>query len=361
MGLLGKIGVSADVGGLAGSVLGSIGNAVQTRKYLKAQAEENQKNRDYNLMLARQQNQWSIEQWQRENDYNSPSAQMARYRQAGLNPDLIYGQQNTSAASPALTSGAPSSPQDMSAILSQRNFGSAVQAAINEGLDVKLKKAQIKNIKADTAGKQAGTQKTMLEAEALSIDNLTRAAKNNQDLQIGDTVILVNESVASVNKQTKNKLVQEIKNLEQVWNLNKQEFEKNIEIIKGLGLDNIEKAKETIRRDKRLNAELQQFYDNHQQALVNLGISKQQYMELVQTFPLRLAGLDLQNEQVDATIKKLGLENVHLDFENDKLEVDTNIYRNIQFYKENDSFLGDFYQTIFDGLQMIPTLFKFGK
>ncbi|WP_270568770.1 hypothetical protein [Coprobacter secundus] len=354
MGLFKKLKSSFDVGGLAGSVIGSIGNAVQTRKYLKAQAKENQKNREYNLMLARQQNQWNIEQWQRENDYNSPSAQMARYRQAGLNPDLIYGQQNTSAASPVLTSGVPSSPNDMSAMLSQRNFGTAVQAAINDSLDTKLKKEQIKNIQADTEGKKAGTQKTIKEVEALTIDNLTRAAKNNQDLQIGDTVILVNKSVASMNEQSKNKLIQEIKNLEQVWNLNKQEAQKNIEIIKGLQLDNVEKAKETVRRDKRLNAELRKFYDDHKQALVNLKISEQELSEMIATYPFRLAGLQLQNKQTEATIKKLGLDNIRMDFENDKLEVQTDIYRNVLEY---DSFGDDVLQMIFYGLELIPNIF----
>lgn len=32
-----------------------------------------------------------VEQWNRENKYNSPSSQLKRYAQAGLNPNLIYG------------------------------------------------------------------------------------------------------------------------------------------------------------------------------------------------------------------------------------------------------------------------------
>lgn len=32
-----------------------------------------------------------IEQWNRENTYNSPTAQMERLKQAGLNPNLVYG------------------------------------------------------------------------------------------------------------------------------------------------------------------------------------------------------------------------------------------------------------------------------
>lgn len=360
MGLLDKIGVSADVGGLAGSVIGSIGNAIQTRKYLKAQAKENQKNREYNLMLARQQNQWNIEQWQRENDYNSPTAQMARYRQAGLNPDLIYGQQNTSAASPALTSGAPSSPNDMSAMLSQRNFGTAVQAAINEGLDIKLKKAQINNINADTGQKQAGTQKTIKEVEALTIDNLTRAALNNQALQIGDTVLILNKKAAGLTDAQKENLIQSTNNLRQAYDNNKFVIKETLTRIKGMELDNIEKAKETIRRDKRLDAELQQFYDNHRQALVNLKISEQEFKEAVESWPLRLAGFDLQNKQVQATIDKLGLENIRLDLENDQIEIDTQGSRWIKEALSSDNVglevAGTLMVAVFDALKK----FSFG-
>ena len=53
-----------------------------------------------NLELAKWQYQANLEQWNRENEYNSPAAQMQRYMDAGLNPNLIYGQQNLSAGSP---------------------------------------------------------------------------------------------------------------------------------------------------------------------------------------------------------------------------------------------------------------------
>lgn len=35
-----------------------------------------------------------IQLWMMQNEYNSPKNQMQRYREAGLNPNLIYGQQN---------------------------------------------------------------------------------------------------------------------------------------------------------------------------------------------------------------------------------------------------------------------------
>ena len=53
-----------------------------------------------NRELMREQNQWALQMWQRNNDYNSPQAQMARLRAAGINPALAYsnGMDNTSSA-----------------------------------------------------------------------------------------------------------------------------------------------------------------------------------------------------------------------------------------------------------------------
>lgn len=46
---------------------------------------------DLQLQLQREQNQWNLEQWNRENEYNSPAAQMERYIKAGINPIFALG------------------------------------------------------------------------------------------------------------------------------------------------------------------------------------------------------------------------------------------------------------------------------
>lgn len=43
----------------------------------------------YNYLLASKQNDWNLEQWNRENAYNTPSAQRQRLLDAGLNPNLM--------------------------------------------------------------------------------------------------------------------------------------------------------------------------------------------------------------------------------------------------------------------------------
>lgn len=55
---------------------------------------------DASLKAMREQNQWAYKMWKESNEYNSPSAQMARLRAAGINPALAYtnGIQNTANA-----------------------------------------------------------------------------------------------------------------------------------------------------------------------------------------------------------------------------------------------------------------------
>ena len=105
---------------------------------IQAQKEENEANRRYNFMLAQKQNQWNLEQWQRNNDYNTPSAVMSRLREAGVNPHMYYSKGNAmggvSTASPEMTAGAPSAPVDTSGLLQQRTYGDAIQKAMEQSL-----------------------------------------------------------------------------------------------------------------------------------------------------------------------------------------------------------------------------------
>ena len=79
--------------------------------------------------------QRSIDMWNMNNAYNDPSAQMERLKQAGLNPNLVYGGGATTTAS------APSAPQASSAT-PQRFQGVDALPVISAYMDVKMKQAQ---------------------------------------------------------------------------------------------------------------------------------------------------------------------------------------------------------------------------
>lgn len=58
---------------------------------IQFQNATNQKNIDFQREQYDKSKSDSNERWQKENDYNSPQAQMQRLKDAGLNPHLVYG------------------------------------------------------------------------------------------------------------------------------------------------------------------------------------------------------------------------------------------------------------------------------
>ena len=72
------------------SAIGALAQNANTQNAINANKESQAENREWNLNLAKMQNQWSIDQWNRENSYNSPAAYRARLKAAGMNPDLAY-------------------------------------------------------------------------------------------------------------------------------------------------------------------------------------------------------------------------------------------------------------------------------
>ena len=170
--------------------------AVYNRKFQK---EENEKTRQYNLELAKMQNGWNIQQWNRENAYNHPAAQKARLESAGLNADMMYGGtgvSNTSASSPQMTSGAPASYQDWS------GFYAPFQApSFSNILDNQLKQAQIDNVNADTEKK--GHEASILASDASYRDAWNRGLLKTQNVTIRLTDAQANEKLSAdeLNKQ----------------------------------------------------------------------------------------------------------------------------------------------------------------
>lgn len=192
---------SALIGGASSLVSGLFGTFSQNAnidKQIAAQTAENQKTREYNLNLAKMQNQWNLEQWNRENEYNAPKAQMQRLADAGLNPDLFY--QNgvsgmTAASSPSMTAGAPATPQDMSALGQKKTVGQAMQ----EGLQGAMLGAQVRlmNAQADKTEKEA-------EGQGLKNQNILALDKATLDKMLVDT---------DLSKEQKREVTQNIENL----------------------------------------------------------------------------------------------------------------------------------------------------
>ena len=119
---------------LVGNIVGSAQQNANINSQISEQRRENALNRAWNKSMAELANRWSIEQWNRENSYNTPANVMARLRAGGVNPDLFYGNsgQNLAAASPNVTPTPASDPTDVSALGSKMTVGDVTNNVISK-------------------------------------------------------------------------------------------------------------------------------------------------------------------------------------------------------------------------------------
>jgi hypothetical protein len=74
-------------GQLFGGYIGKKGSDAAAKASLQATRETNAAN----FKLAQFQNDWNVAQWNRQNAYNTPAAQRARFEEAGINPYFALG------------------------------------------------------------------------------------------------------------------------------------------------------------------------------------------------------------------------------------------------------------------------------
>lgn len=131
-----------------GSLLGQGSNALM-------QGIQNRKARRWNEKMYDWQRRDSLSDWAMQNAYNHPSAQMARLREAGLNPNLVYGNGSATQASVNVRS---SDTGSWNPKAPEIDPGSAAAAGIAVYYDTQVKEAQVDNLR---------VQNTVLEEERL--------------------------------------------------------------------------------------------------------------------------------------------------------------------------------------------------
>lgn len=155
--------IQAAVGSAAslGGALISSKSAESINKQEMANADDN---RRWQTAEREAQNAWSLEQWNRENEYNAIGAQIQRARDAGLSPLSVMNGANAGEAA-HLESASPASAPSMPHLLNpgeawQRGLENAAQAGQAaflqfQQLELAQKRtdAEIKNLEGDTAHK----------------------------------------------------------------------------------------------------------------------------------------------------------------------------------------------------------------
>jgi hypothetical protein len=207
------------------------------------------------------------------NEYNSPRAQMQRFKEAGLNPNLIYGQSNEGATVRS-TDQAKWNPE-----APQYDLGSAAQNSIATYQNVQMQNAQLDLIAkqsavqeqeailkmATTAQTVANTEKTTIESATLAKYSLEAAAASLKKMQVDtaaatqqiDLNLQKNEREALSNAQSLREGVLRVAQLK-VQNAKTEQETKNAKAL----LNNLETDNELKQADLRMKEKGVQPSDN---------------------------------------------------------------------------------------------------
>jgi len=143
-----------------------------------------------NLEIYDRQRQDALADWNRQNQYNSPEAQMVRFKDAGLNPHLIYGQMTTAQPIKAPEAKAPNyvapqaNPDDFNIL--GRQYSLDAQRLQNENMEKTgaLIEAQTQKAKSETDWKNLYSQffkdTDPYRREGMNVSNLLKGSQYRQ-------------------------------------------------------------------------------------------------------------------------------------------------------------------------------------
>lgn len=155
-------------GAIAAAAVPSVVNfAASTASGIGARRRQREQN-EANRRLADEQAAYNLAQWDRVNAYNHPQQQMDRFREAGLNPNLIYGTGTASAGLADAVKG-KERPEAVGVENPLESLGRYQGTYMN--------KVKTDNIKAQTEVAHQDRVNKSLQALGITFDNRNKAVK----------------------------------------------------------------------------------------------------------------------------------------------------------------------------------------
>lgn len=229
---------SIDSGLSAVSKLGSLGSGITSlfgsqssaRKAMDRWREQVTYSSALQKQLMDYQNDINVQNWNMQNAYNSPSAQVQRYKDAGLNTSLIYG-----------GSGAVSGNAETVASPSGSSLSSGVDGKVSSGLMAKQMAQQSALVASQISLNQSQANKNNAEADQVAPNSESQRAVNSSTIEVNSARISeifsgIQENIANIanlSADTDNKramlkglrVESDIKELGMDYTLEKMKFE----------------------------------------------------------------------------------------------------------------------------------------
>lgn len=212
------------------------------------------KTNETNLQIARETNQANAElakynweqqkdMWNAQNQYNTPSAQMSRYRDAGLNPNLIYGQGSNGNSTSIPT---PATPTMQAAHVDRIPYETLVGGLGDDLLkayNFKLQREKLEN-DSDLSASQAAAQRAEANKKTAEIAEIgMRTSKGWQDYEQSRELFGYSRKAADLNvKQMEVNIANANERLKN-WPLERQRLNMEIDLMSSNVAKNYSQAK----------------------------------------------------------------------------------------------------------------------
>lgn len=276
---------------MLGSFLNSQTSSKNTKRMIRAQAEENEK-----AYLR------NVEMWEKQNQYNSPANQVKRLVEAGLNPNLAYGSLDGNSANAA----PQAKPNDMSGIA---RMGNSVGAALQSANIAELEKTR-----AETKLFESQAEKNQQDTEGSRLDNILKAIKNDRAVEVQDLTI---EGLKLQNANDEKELERLDADIQQMQEVTKRVIEEtNLlkEQITENGIRNEMLRFEQMHQSEQYKKTIELMCSEINRNNAGAKLSLQQAQDIADSYTLRMADIS------SSIASKL----THIDFE----EVQTSVAKN---------------------------------
>lgn len=243
------------VGGIisgVGSLLGGLGSSAMNNKAVQDTNKANMEIAKYQAQWQQQENekayQRSLNMWNLQNEYNSPTQQMARIRAAGLNPNLVYGNGvagNSAGSTPQYEPAKFNAPT----MQAYRGWNLGISDAISQFLAYRTAKAQVDNMEAQNSliRQQTATEATKQANIAASTSRSEfdlNMAKELKDVSVSSAIADMNQKQAGASqgwtKANREVIQYELDKalFDNKIKLNNEEYLKTLESVRQLQQDN---------------------------------------------------------------------------------------------------------------------------
>lgn len=247
------------VGGIisgVGSLFGGLGSSAMNNKAVQDTNKANMEIAKYQAQWQQQENdkayQRSLNMWNLQNEYNSPTQQMARIRAAGLNPNLVYGNGvtgNSSGSTPQYEPAKFNAPT----MQAYRGWNLGISDAISQFLAYRTAKAQVDNMEAQNSliRQQTATEATKQANIAASTSRSEfdlNIAKELRDVSVSSAIADMNQKQAGASQgwtKANREVIQ--------YELDKALFDNKIKLSNEEYLRTLESVRQ-LRQDNDINA-----------------------------------------------------------------------------------------------------------